>query len=120
MQAYFHKPYASDLMKYMNDISRWSQYNLVPRKNIVDLRLLLIYTILPGDYENEKGVPNFLNYFFKPLASIKRREKAFAIIYYNYLYRLNPLICKIFGYFLYTYQETVSIEKSYMYIRVCL
>jgi len=26
------------------------------RKNIVDLRLLLIYTILCGDYENEKGI----------------------------------------------------------------
>lgn len=114
MQAYFHKPYASDLMKYMNDISRWSQYNLAPRKNIVDLRLLLIYTILSGDYENEKGVPNFLNYFFKPLASIKRRGKAFAIIYYNYLYGLNPLICTNFCYFLYIYQETVPTEKSYM------
>lgn len=47
-----------------------------PRKNIVDLRLLLIYTILSGDYENEEGVlPNFLNYFSKPLAGIMRREK---------------------------------------------
>lgn len=48
-----------------------------PHKNIVDLRLLLIYTILSGDYENEKRVPNFLNYFFKPLASIIKREKNF-------------------------------------------
>lgn len=63
-----------------------------PRKNIVDLRLLLIYTILSGDYENEKGVlPNFLNYFSKLLADIMRREKAFAIIYYDYLRDPNPL-----------------------------
>lgn len=48
-----------------------------PHKNIVDLRLLLIYTILSGDYENEKGMPNFLNYFFKPLVSITKREKNF-------------------------------------------
>lgn len=27
-----------------------------PRKNIVDLCLLLIYTILCGDYENEKDI----------------------------------------------------------------
>lgn len=26
------------------------------RKNIVDLHLLLIYTILCGDYENEKAI----------------------------------------------------------------
>lgn len=50
-----------------------------PRKNIVDLRLLLIYTILSGDYENEEGVlPNFLNYFSKPLARVMRREKALS------------------------------------------
>lgn len=43
-------------MKYMNGISRRSQYTLAPRKNIVDLHLLLIYTILCGDYENEKAI----------------------------------------------------------------
>lgn len=33
-------------------------------KCIADLRLLLIYTISRGDYENEwNALPNFLNYF---------------------------------------------------------
>lgn len=111
MQAYFHKPYASDLMKYMNDISRWYAIQPAPRKNIVDLRLLLIYTILSGDYENEKGVPNFLNYFFKPLASIKR-EKAFAIIYYDYLYAPNSLTYINFCYFLsHTYVTFITRDR---------
>jgi len=37
MQAYFRESYASGLMKYMNGISRRSQYTLASRKNIVDL-----------------------------------------------------------------------------------
>lgn len=56
MQAYFRESYALSLMKYMNSISRRSQYTPAPRKNIVDLHLLLIYTILCGDYENEKAI----------------------------------------------------------------
>lgn len=56
MQAYFRESYVPGLMKYVNGISRRSQYTLAPRKNIVDLHLLLIYTILCGDYENEKAI----------------------------------------------------------------
>lgn len=60
MQAYLREPYAPSPMKYTNGISRRSQYtpppSSSPRKNIVDLRLLLIYTILCGDYENEEGI----------------------------------------------------------------
>jgi hypothetical protein len=43
-------------MKYANGISLRSRYTLHPRKNTVDLCLLLIYTISRGDYENEQAI----------------------------------------------------------------
>lgn len=57
MQAYFREPpVPPGPMKYTKRYFTAVAIHPAPRKNIVDLRLLLIYTILCGDYENEEGI----------------------------------------------------------------